>query len=91
MPDAPKPAMHRIKTLNAISSHGLNRFPKDEYQIGSDVEDADAWLVRSADLHQQTIPVTMFAKPELNFLQNNLLYLAPNVHRIGVMRSPQNG
>ena len=50
MPDAPKPAMHRIKTLNAISSHGLNRFPKDEYEIGSDVEDADAWLVRSADL-----------------------------------------
>ena len=72
MPDAPKPAMHRIKTLNAISSHGLNRFPKDEYQIGSDVEDADAWLVRSADLHQQTIPDSVLAVARAGAGTNNI-------------------
>ena len=72
MPDAPKPAMHRIKTLNAISSHGLNRFPKDEYEIGSDVEDADAWLVRSADLHQQTIPDSVRAVARAGAGTNNI-------------------
>ena len=72
MPDAPKPAMHRIKTLNAISSHGLNRFPKDEYEIGSDVEDADAWLVRSADLHQQTIPDSGLAVARAGAGTNNI-------------------
>ena len=72
MPDAPKPAMHRIKTLNAISSHGLNRFPKDEYEIGSDVEDADAWLVRSADLHQQTIPDSVLAVARAGAGTNNI-------------------
>ena len=72
MPDAPKPAMHRIKTLNAISSHGLNRFPKDEYVIGSDVEDADAWLVRSADLHQQTIPDSVLAVARAGAGTNNI-------------------
>ena len=64
--------MHRIKTLNAISSHGLNRFPKDEYQIGSDVEDADAWLVRSADLHQQTIPDSVLAVARAGAGTNNI-------------------
>ena len=72
MPDAPKPAMHRIKTLNAISSHGLNRFPKDEYEIGSHVEDADAWLVRSADLHQQTIPDSVLAVARAGAGTNNI-------------------
>jgi D-3-phosphoglycerate dehydrogenase len=64
--------MHRIKTLNAISSHGLNRFPKDEYEIGSDVEDADAWLVRSADLHQQTIPDSVLAVARAGAGTNNI-------------------
>ena len=72
MPDAPNPAMHRIKTLNAIRSHGLNRFPKDEYEIGSDVEDADAWLVRSADLHQQTIPDSVLAVARAGAGTNNI-------------------
>lgn len=51
---------YRIKTLNAISSRGLAMLP-ETYQVGPDVADADAWLVRSADLHSMKIPDSVLA------------------------------
>ncbi|MDI9628170.1 MAG: phosphoglycerate dehydrogenase [Acidobacteriota bacterium] len=80
--------MHRIKTLNAISSHGLNRFPKDEYQVGSDVEDADAWLVRSADLHQQTIPDSVLAVARAGAGTNNIPVANLSARGIPVFYTP---
>jgi len=80
--------MHRIKTLNAISSHGLNRFPKDEYQVGSDVEDADAWLVRSADLHQQTIPDSVLAVARAGAGTNNIPVVNLSARGIPVFYTP---
>jgi D-3-phosphoglycerate dehydrogenase len=41
----------RILTLNQISVRGLARFPADRYQLGADLSDPDAILVRSAELH----------------------------------------
>lgn len=63
---------YRIKTLNAISSHGLNRLPKDSFTVGNDVEDADAWLVRSADLHQAEIPDSVQAVARAGAGTNNI-------------------
>ncbi|NLI85558.1 MAG: phosphoglycerate dehydrogenase [Propionibacterium sp.] len=62
---------HRIKTLNAISAHGLNRLPK-EYEVGSDVENAEAWLVRSADLHRMEIPDEVLAVARAGAGTNNI-------------------
>src|SRR5262249_3345430 len=45
----------RILTLNQISPRGLARFPADRYQVGADVSDPDAVLVRSAELHDTGI------------------------------------
>jgi len=42
--------MYKIQTFNQISEKGLNRFPRQEYQVASDVVDADAILVRSHKL-----------------------------------------
>ena len=42
--------MFKIQTFNQISDKGLVRFPKQEYQVSSDVEKADAILVRSAKM-----------------------------------------
>ena len=40
--------MYRIKTLNKISSVGLDRLDRSRFQVGSDVKNEDGILVRSA-------------------------------------------
>jgi D-3-phosphoglycerate dehydrogenase len=45
----------RILTLNSISSVGLKRFPSARYVVGASVEDPDAILVRSQDMHATPI------------------------------------
>ena len=42
---------YRILTLNQISARGLARLPAERYEVGEQVRDPDAILVRSADLH----------------------------------------
>lgn len=42
--------MFKIQTFNQISEKGLNRLPKQEYQVSPDMEGADAILVRSQKL-----------------------------------------
>lgn len=42
--------MHRIKTFNTISPLGLERFPEKQYEVGPDVENPDAILLRSQKL-----------------------------------------
>lgn len=46
----------RILTLNQISKLGLDRFPADRYVVGGKLEDPDAILVRSHDMHAMKIP-----------------------------------
>jgi D-3-phosphoglycerate dehydrogenase len=45
----------RILTLNAISSVGLKRLPADRYTTGNKIENPDAILVRSQDMHSMDI------------------------------------
>lgn len=44
--------MIRIQTLNNISMTGLQQFPKDLYEVGSEVHQPAGILVRSQDMHQ---------------------------------------
>lgn len=44
--------MHKIKLLNNISPLGLAVLDKKEHQFGKDIDNPDAILVRSADLHE---------------------------------------
>src|ERR1700743_2933190 len=43
--------MFKIQTLNNISKNGLSRLPANAYQVGNDIADPDAVVVRSADMH----------------------------------------
>ena len=43
--------MFKIQTLNKISSIGLENFPRDNYEIATDINNPDAILVRSAEMH----------------------------------------
>lgn len=48
--------MFKIRTLNNISAAGLERLPRGRYEVGPEVEDPDAILVRSFDMHGVEIP-----------------------------------
>jgi len=52
---------YKILTLNSISSVGLKRFPSGRYVVGSQVENPDAILVRSHDMHAMDIPARVRA------------------------------
>ncbi len=48
--------MFRIQTLNPISATGLEQFPRELYEVASKIQDPDALLVRSQNMHDLSIP-----------------------------------
>jgi D-3-phosphoglycerate dehydrogenase len=48
--------MHKILTYNNISPAGLNRLPRDRYEVASEIQRPDAILLRSFKLHGIAIP-----------------------------------
>ena len=53
--------MYKIQTLNNISVAGLDRFPRDQYEIASEMSAPDAILVRSAKMHDMQLPESVKA------------------------------
>jgi len=47
--------MTKIQTLNNISPIGLDKLPRDAYEVASEMSDPDAILVRSAKMHDMEI------------------------------------
>ena len=45
--------MFKVKIYNQISIKGLDRFPRDRYELSSDTEEPDALLLRSYQLHRR--------------------------------------
>jgi D-3-phosphoglycerate dehydrogenase len=48
--------MYKILTYNNISPVGLNRLPRDKYEVASEIQRPDAILLRSFKLHGIAIP-----------------------------------
>ncbi len=63
---------YRILTLNKISHQGLKRFPADSYQVGGDIAEPDAILVRSQVMHDMTIPASVKAIARAGAGTNNV-------------------
>ncbi len=63
---------YRILTLNKISSQGLKRFPAAAYQVGSDISEPDAILVRSQVMHDMEIPASVKAIARAGAGTNNV-------------------
>jgi D-3-phosphoglycerate dehydrogenase len=53
--------MYKILTLNNISVRGLERLPRERYEVASEIGHPDAVLVRSADMHSMPIPDSVLA------------------------------
>jgi D-3-phosphoglycerate dehydrogenase len=64
--------MFRIQTLNKISPLGLDLFPRDKYEIASDISNPDAILVRSADMNSIEIPSSVLAIARAGAGYNNI-------------------
>ena len=48
--------MYKILTLNNISVAGLERLPRDQYEVASEIAHPDAVLLRSYNMHDMEIP-----------------------------------
>lgn len=48
--------MYKILTLNNISVSGLERLPRENYEIASEIQNPDAILLRSFKMHDMDIP-----------------------------------
>lgn len=64
--------MYKIQTLNKISSIGLNQLDRESYEIASDINNPDAILVRSADMHEMEISDSVKAIARAGAGTNNI-------------------
>lgn len=62
----------KILTLNHISLRGLERLPRDRYEVASEIGHPDAILLRSADLHSVDIPSSVLAVARAGAGTNNI-------------------
>ncbi len=64
--------MYKILTLNNISVAGLDRLPRDSYEVASEVSHPDAILLRSYKMHEMEIPQTVQAVGRAGAGVNNI-------------------
>ncbi len=64
--------MYKLRTFNALSSKGLDRFSTDIYQVGADVSPADALMLRSHKLHEESIDASVIAVARAGAGVNNI-------------------
>ena len=78
----------RILTLNSISSVGLKRFPAGRYVIGNQVDDPDAILVRSHDMHPMDIGAGVKAIGRAGAGTNNIPVPVMTARGVPVFNTP---
>jgi D-3-phosphoglycerate dehydrogenase len=62
----------KILTLNHISVRGLDRLPRDRYEVASEIGHPDAILLRSADMHGLEVPDSVLAVARAGAGTNNI-------------------
>ena len=80
--------MYKIRTYNAISAKGLDRFPQDSYQIGSDIADPEGYILRSQKLHDEQVPESLVAVARAGAGVNNIPVADYTEQGIVVFNSP---
>ena len=80
--------MFKIQTLNKISAEGLANFPRDDYEIASEILNPDAILLRSADMHSMELPASVKAVARAGAGVNNIPVSAMSEKGIVVFNTP---
>ena len=64
--------MHKIRTYNQISVKGLERLPREGYEVASEITKPDAIMLRSHKLSADDIPVSVRAVGRAGAGVNNI-------------------
>ncbi len=64
--------MFKVRTYNQISVKGLERFPRQHFEVGSDIGHPDAYLLRSQKLQGLEVPKTLLAVARAGAGVNNV-------------------
>ncbi|HHO70346.1 MAG TPA: 3-phosphoglycerate dehydrogenase, partial [Halothiobacillus sp.] len=64
--------MYKIHILNAISPKGLERLPRENYDLNAELGSADAIMVRSAKMHDMALPESLLAVGRAGAGVNNI-------------------
>src|ERR1043165_6237969 len=79
---------YRILTLNQISAHGLHRFPWARYTVGKAVDNPDAIIVRSHDMHAMAVPASVKAIGRAGAGTNNIPVKEMSARGVPVFNAP---
>lgn len=80
--------MYKILTLNNIAVAGLRRFPRELYEVASEVAHPDAVILRSYDMHDMEIPDTVVAIGRAGAGVNNIPIEAMSRRGVPVFNAP---
>ncbi|ESQ08784.1 MAG TPA: 3-phosphoglycerate dehydrogenase [Chromatiaceae bacterium] len=80
--------MYKIQTLNNISVAGLNRLPRESYEVASELSNPDAILVRSAKMHDLQLPMSVKAIGRAGAGVNNIPVAAMSQRGVVVFNAP---
>ena len=80
--------MYKIQTLNNISVIGLDRLPRSDYEVASEMSHPDAILVRSAKMHDMSLPDSVKAIGRAGAGVNNIPVDAMTDAGIPVFNAP---
>jgi D-3-phosphoglycerate dehydrogenase len=78
----------KVLTLNNISVRGLERLPRNRYEVASEIGHPDAVLVRSADMHSMDIPTSVLAVARAGAGTNNVPVAALSRRGVPVFNAP---
>jgi D-3-phosphoglycerate dehydrogenase / 2-oxoglutarate reductase len=64
--------MYKIQKLNKIALEGLSLFPLDQYEIGAEIANPDAVILRSFEMHEMVLPDSLLAVGRAGAGVNNI-------------------
>ena len=79
---------YRIRVLNHISANGLKRLAWDRFAVSADMDEPDAILVRSADLHAVELPDSVLAIGRAGSGTNNIPVAKMSARGVPVFSAP---
>jgi len=80
--------MFKVQTLNNIAVQGLERLPRDQYEVASELGRPDAIMVRSHKMHDMEIPETVLAIGRAGAGVNNIPVDAMSKRGVVVFNAP---
>jgi len=80
--------MRKILTLNNISPAGLEHFPRDAYEVASEIQHPDAILLRSFNMHDMELPPSVKAIGRAGAGVNNIPVNRMSAAGIPVFNAP---